>query len=55
MQEQLIFKEILEIDEVERQIRYFQMVNQGIPTVEDRDVSYLLKPYEKPPVSDMPF
>lgn len=54
------FIEIEEVASIDREelkwaLRYQGLIDAGIPTVEDRDVSYLLKPYKPTEIEDIPF
>lgn len=42
-------------DDLRWALRYQALVDAGIPSVEDRDVSYLLKPYKPTEIEDIPF
>lgn len=44
----------MDMDELKWALRYQSLIDAGIPTVEDRDVSYLFKNYT-PTIEDVPF
>lgn len=45
----------MDMDDLKWALHYESLINSGIPTVEDRDVSYLLKPYKRTEPEDIPF